>query len=219
MSTLNKKKVIIIDYKLGNLFSVNQACKTLGITSIVSSKKSDLYTADGIILPGVGAFNEAMDNLKRLDLINAIKEKVSEGTPIFGICLGLQLLFDKSEEFGNFDGLSLVSGKIKKFPNIFLNKKLKVPHVSWNNLDLNEEVVNTSPLKLLNNKDYMYFIHSYYVVPVNKNIILSTTNYSGITFCSSIHNNNIFATQFHPEKSADKGLEIYNQWATEYNLK
>ena len=214
----NLKKVIIIDYQLGNLFSVKQACDTVGINAEISSKKEDIINADALILPGVGAFIEAMNNLKKLELVDAIKGKVKNGTPIFGICLGQQLLFTESEEFGAGKGLDLISGIIKRFPETIEERKVKVPHISWNTIfKLNQEWDNTA-LKDLNNNDFMYFIHSYYVKPKADACILTLTNYDGIEFCSAILRNNIFATQFHPEKSADKGISIYKNWALINNL-
>ena len=211
--TQNKKKVVIIDYQLGNLYSVKQACDTVGMNVLVSSNKEDILAADALILPGVGAFIEAMNNLSKLDLIDAIKSKVSIGTPLFGICLGLQLLFTKSEEFGSGNGLDLISGIIKKFPEKFDDRKIKVPHITWNQVYNLKNSWEETPLRDIINHEFMYFIHSYYVQPNNDKCILTNTNYDGIEFCSSIIQNNIFATQFHPEKSADNGISIYKNWA------
>lgn len=212
------KKVIIIDYQLGNLFSVKQACDTVGMDAKLSSSKEDVLNADALVLPGVGAFIEAMNNLESLDLIEAIKIKVSLGTPIFGICLGLQLLFSKSEEFGSGSGLDLIPGIIKKFPDHIKDRKIKVPHITWNQVyKLNNSLQETA-LKELKDFEFMYFIHSYYVKPDSDSCILTNTNYDGIEFCSSVIKDNIFATQFHPEKSADKGISIYKNWALINNL-
>jgi glutamine amidotransferase len=214
----NLKKVVIIDYQLGNLFSVKQACDTVGINALISSNSEDILNADALILPGVGAFIEAMNNLKKFGLDVAIQNKVTRGTPIFGICLGQQLLFTESEEFGAGKGLDLISGIIKRFPETIDERKVKVPHIAWNTIfKLNQEWYNTA-LCDLNNNDFMYFIHSYYVKPSDDTCILTLTNYDGIQFCSSILKNNIFATQFHPEKSADKGISIYKNWALINNL-
>ncbi len=130
-----KKKVIIIDYQLGNLFSVKQACDTIGINAEISSDRADILNADALILPGVGAFIEAMNNLKRFELDTAIQEKVKSGTPIFGICLGQQLLFTESEEFGAGKGLDLISGVIKRFPENFEDRKIKVPRNQYIKLE------------------------------------------------------------------------------------
>jgi glutamine amidotransferase len=214
----NLKKVVIIDYQLGNLFSVKQACDTVGINSEISSNREDILNADALILPGVGAFIEAMNNLKKFGLDTATQSKVLGGTPIFGICLGQQLLFTESEEFGAGKGLDLISGIIKRFPDTFEERKVKVPHIAWNTIfKLNQEWDKTA-LSDLSSNDFMYFIHSYYVKPSDDACILTQTNYDGIEFCSSILKNNIFATQFHPEKSADKGISIYKNWALINNL-
>ena len=214
----NLKKVVIIDYQLGNLFSVKQACDAVGINAEISSNREDILNADALILPGVGAFIEAMNNFKKFSLDTAIQNKVNGGTPIFGICLGQQLLFTESEEFGAGKGLNLISGIIKRFPETFEERKVKVPHIAWNTIfKLNQEW-NKTALSDLNNNDFMYFIHSYYVKPSDDACILTQTNYDGFEFCSSILKNNIFATQFHPEKSADKGISIYKNWALINNL-
>jgi glutamine amidotransferase len=214
----NLKKVVIIDYQLGNLFSVKQACDFVGMNALISSKSEDILNADALILPGVGAFIEAMNNLKKFELDGAIQNKVTRGTPIFGICLGQQLLFTESEEFGSGKGLDLISGIIKRFPETIDERKVKVPHIAWNTIfKLNQEW-DISPLSDLNNNEFMYFIHSYYVKPSNDACVLTLTNYDGIEFCSSILKNNIFATQFHPEKSAEKGISIYKNWALINNL-
>lgn len=213
-----KKKVVIIDYQLGNLFSVKQACETVGMNAKISSEKNDILEADALILPGVGAFIEAMNNLKKLELDSAIKEKVNSGTPIFGICLGQQLLFTESEEFGAGNGLDLISGVIKRFPEILNNRKIRVPHIAWNTIYNSTQNWEFSALNKLSNNDFMYFIHSYYVKPNDESVILTLTNYDGIEFCSSIQYKNIFATQFHPEKSAEKGISIYENWALNNKL-
>jgi glutamine amidotransferase len=214
----NFKKVVIIDYQLGNLFSVQQACDTVGINAIISSNSEDILNAGALILPGVGAFIEAMNNLKKFRLDAAIKDKVRRGTPIFGICLGQQLLFTESEEFGAGKGLDLISGIIKRFPETFKERKVKVPHIAWNTIFKLNQIWDNTALCDLNNNDFMYFIHSYYVKPTDDTCILTLTNYDGIEFCSSILKNNIFATQFHPEKSGDKGISIYKNWALINNL-
>ena len=211
--TKKRKKVVIIDYQLGNLYSVKQACDSVGINAIISAEKKEVLSADALILPGVGAFIQAMSNLEKLGLIDAIKSKVRLGVPIFGICLGLQLLFSNSEEFGLGSGLNLISGIIKKFPKIYEERKIKVPHVSWNLIYKSSKTWADTPLKDLKDPEFMYFIHSFYVEPKNNVCILTNTNYDGIEFCSSLRQDNIFATQFHPEKSADRGLSIYKNWA------
>lgn len=216
--SITNNKVVIIDYQLGNLFSVKQACDTVGINSQISSDKNDILNAEALILPGVGAFIEAMNNLNKLELSSAIINKVNGGTPIFGICLGQQLLFSQSEEFGAGNGLNLIPGTIKRFPNFIGEKKIKVPHIAWNTIYQSNQSWDNSALKELDNNDFMYFIHSYYVKPDDESCILTLTNYDDIEFCSSVSYKNIFATQFHPEKSAIKGLSIYKQWAKIHKL-
>ena len=214
----NRKKVVIIDYQLGNIYSVKQACDTVGMNVVVSSNKEDVLAADALILPGVGAFIQAMNNLEKLDLIDAIKTKVNSGIPLFGICLGLQLLFTKSEEFGSGNGLNLISGIIKRFPNKIGQRKIKVPHITWNQIYKSNHNWENTALRDLKDYEFMYFVHSYYVQPDGENCILTNTNYDEIEFCSSVIKENIFATQFHPEKSADKGISIYKNWGLINNL-
>ncbi|QLC67471.1 imidazole glycerol phosphate synthase subunit HisH [Flavobacterium sp. LPB0248] len=219
MDQINKK-VVIIDYQLGNLFSVKQACDAVGMNAILSSDKNDVLNADALILPGVGAFNEAMTNLNNLGLVEAIKEKViNEKKPIFGICLGQQLLFTESEEFGAGNGLDLLPGVIKRFPEQYEDRKIKVPHIAWNKIYKTDTITwENTPLKDLESNEFVYFIHSYYVKPSNESCVITKTNYDGIEFCSAVSSNNIFSTQFHPEKSAEKGITIYKNWALINNL-
>jgi glutamine amidotransferase len=220
MQDIKLKKVVIIDYQLGNLFSVKQACDVVGLQSFITSDKKDIYEADAIILPGVGAFREAMCNLKELDMIEPLKDFVQSGKPLFGICLGLQLLFTESEEFGSNGGLNFINGYIRKFTNSkTLNKNAKVPHIGWNKIVECNNSFGISPLIDVSNNEFMYFVHSYYVEATNSNIIISKTIYEGVDFCSSISfNSNIFATQFHPEKSGKLGVSIYRNWAIQNNL-
>lgn len=215
----NLKRVVIIDCQLGNLFSVKQACDTVGINAQISSDLEDILNADALILPGVGAFMEAMNNLKKFGIDTAIQNKViGGGTPIFGICLGLQLLFTESEEFGAGKGLDLISGVIKRFPEKLEEKNIKVPHIAWNTIYKYQQDWDHSALSIMKENDFMYFIHSYFVKPTHESCILTKTNYDGIEFCSSILKRNIFATQFHPEKSGEKGILIYKNWALINNL-
>jgi glutamine amidotransferase len=216
--TNNNKKIIIVDYGLGNLFSVEQACQKVGLNVSISNSRSDILNADALIVPGVGAFLEAMTNLEKMDLINPIKEKVEKGIPFFGICLGMQLVFSKSEEFGSGNGLNLIPGLIKKFPESINGNDIKVPHISWNKIYAHKKIWKDSPLYDINNNEYMYFVHSYYVAPFSEDSIITKTNYEGIEYCSAILKDNIFATQFHPEKSSEKGIKIYKNWATINNL-
>lgn len=214
-------KIIIIDYNLGNLFSVNQVLMNIGLQAKISSDPKDINDADAIILPGVGAFNEAMNNLEKMKLIEPIQKFVGNGKPFMGICLGLQLLFSESEEFGSAKGLDLIKGKVKRFNN-FDNKylsRIKVPQIAWNSIHkpLPKQWTNT-PFEQLEDGENMYFVHSYYVKPDDDTSVLSYSSYGSTKYVSSILKNNIFACQFHPEKSAEIGISIYRQWAIQNNL-
>lgn len=218
-SPKNKINVAIIDYEMGNLFSVQHACRNVGLNPIITNNNNILSEAHAAILPGVGAYKTAMDNLSKLDLINPIKDFIISGKPFLGICLGLQLLFTESEEFGHTKGLDIISGSVKKFPTYSeLKKKIKIPQVGWNRIkkpaNLNGHW-NRYTMKDIKDDTFMYFVHSYYVIPENKNNILTVTDYEGIQYCSGVFNNNIDAFQFHPEKSSVEGLKIYKNWSQE----
>ncbi len=214
---MKNKKVVIVDFELGNLFSVIHTCLHIGLDPIVSNKKEDITSADALILPGVGAFGYAMDRLEKLDLIYPIKDFIQTGKPFMGICLGMQLLFSESEEFGHHKGLDIIKGEIIKFPVTDTNgEKIKIPQIGWNQIyqkENGQDDWQASPLQDLENHQYMYFVHSYYARPENKSCILSLTNYSNVEYTSSIISGNVFATQFHPEKSAEKGINIYKKWS------
>jgi glutamine amidotransferase len=204
------KKVVIIDYGMGNLFSVKLACERIGLDVEISNDKSDVENASGLILPGVGAFGDAMKTLEELDLINPIKEFINSGKPFLGVCLGLQLLMSESEEFGLHKGLDIIKGKVIKIPG----SKDKVPQVGWNKI-LKPETRkdwDDTPLKGLK-EEYVYFVHSFYVAPEDKNVIATETEYAGLKYCSSLQKGNVFACQFHPEKSGESGLLIYKNFA------
>ena len=191
--------IALVNYGMGNLRSVQKAFETCGNTATVTSSPADIEKADKIILPGVGAFAQAMHELKKMKLLGVLKNKIQSGTPYLGLCLGLQLLFSCSEE-GNVKGLDVLPGQVKRFSG-----KLKVPHMGWNTLSIRRK--DCPLLRSVKASDYFYFVHSFYAVPEEKNAVLSTTDY-GVEFCSSIWRNNIFATQFHPEKSQGAGLRI-----------
>jgi glutamine amidotransferase len=214
------KKILIIDYKLGNLFSVNQALTNIGLDVKITSEASEIESADAIVLPGVGAFSDAMKNLEELNLINPIKRFIDSGKPFLGICLGLQLLFYESEEFGYAKGLEIIKGKVKRFNIHNANGETKkIPQIAWNQIhELEGNSWKNTPLNAVKNGEFMYFVHSFYVEP-DEQVALSHTNYDGQNYVSSIQKNNIFACQFHPEKSAREGLKIYNTWAEINNLK
>lgn len=203
-------KVAIIDYQLSNLFSVKHAFDYLNIDSEITSDKTIIINSDAAIIPGVGAFGDAMENLQKLDLINLIKNFISSGRPFMGVCLGMQLLFTQSEEFGLHKGLNIVSGQVKKF--VGKEKQIKVPQIGWNQIFKAQKSWDNSPLKEIKDGEFMYFVHSYFCQPKDKKVILSETTYEGIKHCSSLFSKNVFATQFHPEKSAKEGIKIYKDW-------
>lgn len=214
------KKVGIIDYQLGNLFSVIQACQKVGINAVLCSEASQLINLDGYILPGVGSFGEAMNNMQSSGLDIALKAEVANGKPLFGICLGLQLLFEKSEESEDATGLGILKGRVKKFPNgNEASVKIRVPNIGWNSLEFTNGVERRkdNPLSEVSEDDYFYFVHSYFIETDEMDCILTNTHYHGIKYASSVFQNNIFATQFHPEKSGEKGLDIYRNWSNLIN--
>jgi len=210
--------VAIIDYEMSNLHSVFYACQKLGIKSIITSDNNIILNSKIAILPGVGAYGQAMKKLKSLKLDSTIKKFIDSGKQLIGICLGLQLLFSESEEFGNTKGLNLIEGTIKKIKyNVDSKIRYPIPHVGWNKICKNNSDWKETMLEKNNEFDFMYFVHSYYVDLKDKDKCLTTTNYGEISFCSSINYENIFATQFHPEKSSHQGLKIYEKIKEKFN--
>jgi glutamine amidotransferase len=212
------KRVGIIDYQMGNLYSVRHACSFVGLEPEIFSDFRKIDTYDALILPGVGAFGEAMNNLKTLELETPILNFIASGKPFMGICLGMQLLFTASEEFGTHTGLNVIPGKVVRFPNVNVRGDLlKVPQIGWNQIlspaENSSKGWEQTPLEGIAVGEFMYFVHSYYAIPDHPETILTTTTYGGTIYCSSIKHNNVVATQFHPEKSAHKGLKIYQNWA------
>ena len=201
---IKKSYIAIIDYKMSNLFSIKNALDSLGIKNIITSDSETILSSNGAILPGVGSFPESMQQLQKLQLIDTIKRFIDTGKPFMGICLGLQLLFTRSDEFGKNEGLGIINGSVQSFKSYI--KEKPIPHVGWNKIQIKES--NQSSKSIIDNENYFYFVHSYFVKPKNKNLILTETNYENFNFCSSIINDNIFACQFHPEKSGQKGLNV-----------
>jgi imidazole glycerol-phosphate synthase subunit HisH len=212
-----KPSVAIIDYEMSNLFSVKRACENAGFRASLTADGSRIMKSQGAILPGVGAFGEAMKNLKRLDLVAPIKEFVASGKPLMGVCLGMQLLMTESEEFGTRRGLNIIEGAVVRFPTISKEGKVvKVPQVGWNRVFrpsfAAENYWENTPLNGIANGEFMYFVHSYYAVPSSTEDILTVSTYGGAEYASSIRKKNIVAFQFHPEKSDRKGIEIYHNF-------
>lgn len=193
--------IAIIDYGMGNLRSVQKGLERVGFEAIVTREVGQIRSARGVVLPGVGAFSACMENLGKFGLMEPIREIVREEKPFLGICLGFQLLFSESEEFGRQKGLDIFPGKVVGF---HAEENLKVPHMGWNRIDKCQD----SPfLEGITSGDYVYFVHSYYVVPEQSSLIATTTDY-GQSFVSSIATDRLFACQFHPEKSQELGLRI-----------
>lgn len=203
--------VVIIDYQLSNIFSVKHACEFVGLNAKITSNPKDLQDADALILPGVGAFGDAMKNLKKFSLIDPILEHVNKRKPFLGICLGLQLLFESSEEFGNHKGLGIIKGSVKKFPSKNLKGQIvKIPQIGWNKIKIQKK---DPLLEGIETGEFMYFVHSFFVLPKESQIILTKTTYEDIEYTSGIYKNNLFAVQFHPEKSGHEGLKIYRNFS------
>ncbi len=191
----------IIDYDAGNIKSVEKALQALGEEAVITRDRNVLLHADRVILPGVGAFGDAMGKLHLYGLIEIIHEIVNRGTPFLGICLGLQLLFEKSEESENVAGLGLLQGEIIRIPE---SNGLKIPHIGWNSLNFPHE---GRLFKGIEEETYVYFVHSYYLKAADEGIVKATTEY-GVTIHASVEKDNLFACQFHPEKSSEVGLQI-----------
>jgi len=198
--------IAVIDYDAGNLMSVYKALKYLGEEAIITSDPKEILAADKAILPGVGAFGEAMDKMRERGLIDTVKEFASSGKPFLGICLGLQLLFDESDESVGVSGLSILPGKIIRIPD---NDGLKIPQIGWNSLEINE---NSRLFKGIKNGSYVYFVHSYYLKAKNPSDVAATTEY-GVNIHAAVERGNVFACQFHPEKSGEVGLKILSNFA------
>jgi imidazole glycerol-phosphate synthase subunit HisH len=198
--------IAIIDYGMGNLRSVQKGFERVGCEAVVTADPKVVLEADRIVLPGVGAFPDCMRNLEEGGFIEPLLRVIREGRPFLGICLGLQLLFTESDEFGTHVGLNVIPGRVIRFPERMVEggEALKVPHMGWNQLSIGRCPPEFAGIEEGAN---FYFVHSYYVVPEDQGVIATTTTY-GLEFCSAIWKDNIVATQFHPEKSQEKGLQI-----------
>jgi len=196
----------IVDYGMGNLRSVQKAFERLGVEAAISTRPAELKDAQKLVLPGVGAFRDAIQELRRTELDKPVKDHIASGRPFLGICLGLQLLFDVSYEDGQWEGLGVLSGKVVRFQD---GPELKIPHMGWNSVD----VVKATPVfEGIPNNSFFYFVHSYYVVPTDESVIAARTEH-GTTFVSAVARDNLVATQFHPEKSQKMGLQLLGNFA------
>lgn len=191
----------IIDYDAGNLRSVEKALQALGEETVITRDRDEILSADRVILPGVGAFGDAMEKLHQYGLVEIIRQVVQNGTPFLGICLGLQLLFEESEESQGVLGLGILKGKIRRIPD---TPGLKIPHMGWNSLTLRP---GTRLFSGLGEEPYVYFVHSYYLEAADPEIVAASADY-GVVIHAAVESGNVFACQFHPEKSSDTGLQI-----------
>jgi glutamine amidotransferase len=195
--------IAIVDYNMGNLASVKNAFSSLGKNTVVESNPKKFKDYDKLILPGVGAFGDAMEHLRERNMIEYLKEYALSNKPMLGICLGMQLLFESSEEFGKHEGLGLIKGDVKAFNKDKFSEPLKIPHMGWNRM-----FTNKHPLfKNLDEEHYLYFVHTFHVTCDNEKDIIGRTNY-GYEFTSAVASNNIMGIQPHPEKSHKNGLKI-----------
>jgi glutamine amidotransferase len=200
------RPLAIVDYGMGNLRSVQKAFERLGHAAEVTPDAERIAAAPGVVLPGVGAFGACMTNLASRGLVEPVRNAIRRGTPFLGICLGMQLLFDESEEFGPVRGLGVFPGRIVRFA---ADPERKIPHMGWNTLRVRQQV---AALAEVPDGSYAYFVHSYYPVPADPSLIATTTPY-GPEFASSVARDNVFACQFHPEKSQQVGLRLLDGWA------
>ena len=196
--------IAIIDYKAGNLQSVVNALDFLGCENKITTDKDEILSSDGVILPGVGAFGDAMKSIRANKLENVVYDCIDKNKPFLGICLGLQMLFEDSEESRGVSGMGIFKGSILKIPSM----GLKIPHIGWNSLEMAKE---SKILKNIGDSPYLYFVHSYYLCAKEKSLVSSTTDY-GVKIEASIEKDNLFACQFHPEKSGETGLKILSDF-------
>ena len=236
MASQHKPAIAVVDYGLGNLFSVMNACEHAGMTATITSEQKDLWNADAVVLPGVGAFGDAMAALKRVDLVSPLQDIAASGKPLIAICLGMQLLMSESAEFGTHEGLGIIPGSVLRFknpveppaPGTANPRALKVPQVGWNRIfrhpggphdskegQMSPDQWTGGPFDGLEDGEFMYFVHSYYVRPDDSNVVQSYTRYGDIEFCSSLKIGNVTGFQFHPERSGAKGLKTYHNIASQ----
>ena len=203
--------IAVIDYGVGNLFSLLSSLNYVGLDTKLTNNIEEIKNAKGIILPGVGAFRDAIGNLEKYGLKEILINEAKKGKPFLGICLGMQMLFEKSYEYGEYEGLGLINGtveEIKKY--IPENSDLKIPHMGWNSLIINERFKDDKILKDIDNNEYVYYVHSYFAKTDTKNIV-AYSEY-GTKIPGIVKNENVYGMQFHPEKSGDTGLKLLKNW-------
>ena len=197
--------IAIIDYGVGNLYSLKSSFDFLGIPTLVTRNEEEILNCEKIILPGVGAFCDAAESLKKCGMDRVVKEEAARGKPMMGICLGMQMLFDKSFEYGEYEGLGLISGNVRPIADV-IPKELKIPHIGWNALHFPKNQEKSPIFKYVNEGDCVYFVHSFYAADCDKDVI-ATSEY-GAELTAAVSKGNIYGCQFHPEKSGEVGLKI-----------
>lgn len=206
------KKIVVIDYGIGNVKSMVNAFENLGVEAVLTGDEQEIMAADAVILPGVGAFKHGMDNLIERNLVPVIHNYVATGKPFLGVCLGMQMLMEESEEFGRSKGLGLIEGSVKIIP-LLSDTTEKLPHVSWNELiEPTKGRWNDTILSTTKDGTDMYFVHSFAAIPNHQTDVLASCNYGNLNFCAAVHKKNIYGTQFHPEKSGIFGLRILEEF-------
>ena len=203
--------IAVIDYGVGNLFSLLSSLNYVGLDTKLTNNIEEIKNAKGIILPGVGAFRDAIGNLEKYRLKEILINEAKNGKPFLGICLGMQMLFEKSYEYGEYEGLGLINGTVEEIKKYILeNSDLKIPHMGWNSLIINERFKDDKILKDVDNNEYVYYVHSYFAKTDMKNIV--TYSEYGTKIPGIVKNENVYGMQFHPEKSGDTGLKLLKNW-------
>ena len=203
--------IAVIDYGVGNLFSLLSSLNYVGLDTKLTNDIEEIKNAKGIILPGVGAFRDAIGNLEKYGLKETLINEAKNGKPFLGICLGMQMLFEKNYEYGEYEGLGLINGTVKEIKKyIPENSDLKIPHMGWNSLIINERFKDDKILKDIDNNEYVYYVHSYFAKTDTKNIV--TYSEYGTKIPGIVKNENVYGMQFHPEKSGDTGLKLLKNW-------
>ena len=219
MISPGRPSVAIVDHSLGNLFSVLQACRHVGLSATITDDAQEIESADAVILPGVGGFPRAMAALSERGLVDVLREAARSGKPFVGICLGMQLLFDSSEEIAESSGLGVISGVVKRFPSASPDgHPVRIPQVGWNRLEPVGEIDTSigwgDPLLADQpSPTSLYFVHSFYVSPADSGLVTGESSYAGLRYCAAVRSKNVVGYQFHPERSGPRGLQIYNNLA------
>jgi glutamine amidotransferase len=212
------RRVAIVDYGTGNLYNVQRACEHVGLHPAITASPEEVLAADGVVLPGVGSMPHAMAFLDQSGLSDALRIVAERGRPLLGICLGMQMLMEEGSEFTRHRGLGILAGEVIRFPSRDEDDaELKVPHIGWNSVwrpsGVAEDLWHDTPLEATPDGGYMYFVHSYRVVPADPRVCIGVSRYGGVEFCSALAHGNTFGLQFHPERSGPHGLRIYGEFA------